>query len=161
MLLQARACAPTDGMESIAHSRAARRTATVQKEDDKTHVNGDDDDPNGLVMHLQDDDDNDVLVIIITSDIDSLKAWSLHHANISHSTTMIMFALLINYDHYSGHGTCTMPTYRMAWECLCETGWYGPGCDIQLEQQCDDKTDNDKGEKNFMLRCKEQYDKEP
>ena len=34
MLLQARACAPTDGMESIAHSRAARRTATVRKEDD-------------------------------------------------------------------------------------------------------------------------------
>ena len=76
-------------------------------------------------------------------------------------TTMIMFALLIDYDTtHSGHGTCTMPTYRMAWECLCETGWYGPGCDIQLEQQCDDKTDNDRGEKNFMLRCKEQYDKE-
>ena len=120
MLLQAPACAPTDGMESIAHSRAARRTATVQKEDDKTHVNGDDDDPNGLVMHLQDDDDNDVLVIMIASDIDL---------------------------HSTGHGTCTMPTYRMAWECLCETGWYGPGCDIQLEQQCDDKTDNDRGEK--------------
>ena len=33
MLLQARACAPTDGMESIAHSRAARRTATVRKDE--------------------------------------------------------------------------------------------------------------------------------
>ena len=52
MLLQARASAPTDGMESIAHSRAARRTATVQKEDDKD--DGGDDDPNGLVMHWQD-----------------------------------------------------------------------------------------------------------
>ena len=45
-----------------------------------------------------------------------------------------------------GHGTCTMPTYRMAWECLCQTGWYGPGCDIELEQQCDDKIDNDRGQ---------------
>ena len=88
MLLQARACAPTDGMESIAHSRAARRTATVQKEDDKTHVNGDDDDPNGLVMHLQDDDDNDVLVIMITSDIDSHRPRHLHHANIPHGLGM-------------------------------------------------------------------------
>ena len=38
-----------------------------------------------------------------------------------------------------------MPTYRMAWECLCETGWYGPGCSIELEQSCDDKVDNDRG----------------
>ena len=37
-----------------------------------------------------------------------------------------------------------MPTYRMAWECLCETGWYGPGCSIELEQSCDDKVDNDR-----------------
>ena len=46
----------------------------------------------------------------------------------------------------NGHGTCTMPTYQMAWECLCETGWYGSGCDIELEQSCDDKKDNDNGE---------------
>ena len=43
MLLQARACAPTDGMESIAHSRAARRTATVQKEDEDRAENVDSD----------------------------------------------------------------------------------------------------------------------
>ena len=90
MLLQARACAPTDGMESIAHSRAARRTATVQKEDDEGHVNRGDDDPNGLVMHLQDDDDNDVLVIMITSDIDSHRPRHLHHANISHGLEMCL-----------------------------------------------------------------------
>ena len=45
----------------------------------------------------------------------------------------------------NGHGTCTT-TYQLAWECLCETGWYGAGCQIQLELNCDDKTDNDKGE---------------
>ena len=43
-----------------------------------------------------------------------------------------------------GHGTCTT-TYKMGWECICESGWYGPGCDIQLEQTCDDKQDNDNG----------------
>jgi hypothetical protein len=44
----------------------------------------------------------------------------------------------------NGHGTCTMPTYQMAWECMCQTGWYGPGCNIELEQRCDDKVDNDR-----------------
>ena len=53
-----------------------------KKEDDEDHVNGDDDNPNGLIMHLQDDDDNDVLVIMITSDIDSHRPWHLHDANI-------------------------------------------------------------------------------
>ena len=40
-----------------------------------------------------------------------------------------------------------MPNYAPpgSWECLCESGWYGPGCDIRLEQNCDDKQDNDKG----------------
>ena len=44
-------------------------------------------------------------------------------------------------------GTCSMPNYAPpgSWECLCESGWYGPGCDIRLEQNCDDKQDNDKG----------------
>ena len=32
----------------------------------------------------------------------------------------------------NGHGTCTMTTYKMDWQCLCETGWYGSGCDIEL-----------------------------
>ena len=45
-----------------------------------------------------------------------------------------------------GHGTCSMPNYKQRWECLCESGWYGPGCDIRLEQNCDDRVDNDKGE---------------
>ena len=39
-----------------------------------------------------------------------------------------------------------MPNYKQRWECLCESGWYGPGCDIRLEQNCDDRVDNDKGE---------------
>ena len=59
---------------------------------------------NGLIMPLQDDDD-DVLTIMIATDIDSLRSWHLHHANISHNweclyemmiTTIIMFALLID-----------------------------------------------------------------
>ncbi len=29
---------------------------------------------------------------------------------------------------------------------MCETGWYGPACNIQLEASCDDRMDNDQGE---------------
>ena len=34
---------------------------------------------------------------------------------------------------------------------MCESGWYGAGCDIRLEQNCDDKTDNDNG-KYYIYR---------
>ena len=50
-----------------------------------------------------------------------------------------------------GHGTCSMPNYKQRWECLCESGWYGPGCDIRLEQNCDDRVDNDKGELEILI----------
>ena len=53
-----------------------------------------------------------------------------------------------------GHGTCSMPNYKQRWECLCESGWYGPGCDIRLEQNCDDRVDNDKGELEMSIFSK-------
>ena len=33
----------------------------------------------------------------------------------------------------------------MEWECLCDSGWYGAGCNIYLEQDCSDRKDNDGG----------------
>ena len=47
-----------------------------------------------------------------------------------------------------------MPNYKQRWECLCESGWYGPGCDIRLEQNCDDRVDNDKGELEMSIFSK-------
>ena len=45
-------------------------------------------DSHGLVIPLQDDDDNDVLTIMIATDIDSLRSWHLHYANIPHGLGM-------------------------------------------------------------------------
>lgn len=43
------------------------------------------------------------------------------------------------------HGQCKTND-AMEWECWCESGYFGPGCDILMEQDCSDKRDNDQGE---------------
>ena len=45
----------------------------------------------------------------------------------------------------NNHGQCKT-NQNMEWECWCESGWFGPGCDIHLEQDCSDRKDNDEGE---------------
>ena len=61
----------------------------------------------------------------------------------------------------SAHGMCSNGT------CLCTNGWngkhctlegcpgnchgHGSGCEIELEQECDDKRDNDNGEHSIWL----------
>lgn len=32
-----------------------------------------------------------------------------------------------------------------AWECQCSDGWFGRDCSVQLELNCNDGRDNDKG----------------
>ena len=51
----------------------------------------------------------------------------------------------------NGHGQCKT-NHALEWECWCESGWFGQGCDIPLEQDCSDRRDNDQGgsKKNDM-----------
>ena len=44
----------------------------------------------------------------------------------------------------NGHGQCKANN-ALEWECLCDSGWYGAGCYIYLEQDCSDRKDNDGG----------------
>ena len=44
----------------------------------------------------------------------------------------------------NGHGQCKANN-ALEWECLCDSGWYGAGCNIYLEQDCSDRKDNDGG----------------
>ena len=44
----------------------------------------------------------------------------------------------------SGHGQCKT-NHALEWECWCESGWFGPGCDIPMERDCSDRRDNDQG----------------
>jgi hypothetical protein len=44
----------------------------------------------------------------------------------------------------NNHGQCKT-NQNMEWECWCESGWFGAGCDIHLEQDCSDRKDNDEG----------------
>ena len=44
----------------------------------------------------------------------------------------------------NGHGQCKANNV-LEWECLCDSGWYGAGCNIYLEQDCSDRKDNDGG----------------
>ena len=51
----------------------------------------------------------------------------------------------------NGHGQCKANN-ALEWECLCESGWYGAGCDIYLEQDCSDRKDNDNGKMNIRTQ---------
>jgi len=44
-----------------------------------------------------------------------------------------------------GRGQCKT-NHLGDWECMCEYGWFGQGCQIEMEQDCSDRLDNDKGE---------------
>ncbi len=58
-----------------------------------------------------------------------------------------------------GHGQCKTATGMSNgggggsgggdWECWCESGWYGRGCEVEMERDCSDKRDNDGGETIF------------
>ena len=54
----------------------------------------------------------------------------------------------------NGHGQCKT-NHNLEWECWCESGWFGTGCDMPLEQDCSDRRDNDQGKKRggFISRC--------
>ena len=51
----------------------------------------------------------------------------------------------------NGHGQCKANN-ALEWECLCDSGWYGAGCNIYLEQDCSDRKDNDGGKSNIKER---------
>ena len=44
----------------------------------------------------------------------------------------------------NGHGQCKT-NHALEWECWCDSGWFGAGCDIPMEQDCSDRRDNDQG----------------
>ena len=44
----------------------------------------------------------------------------------------------------NAHGQCKT-NHALEWECWCDSGWFGPGCDIPMEQDCSDRKDNDQG----------------
>lgn len=46
------------------------------------------------------------------------------------------------------HGSCRV-SGEVLWECRCYEGWDGVDCSVQLEQNCGDNKDNDKG--NFFI----------
>ena len=53
----------------------------------------------------------------------------------------------------SGHGQCKT-NHALEWECWCDSGWFGAGCDIPLERDCSDRRDIDQGKtfrKHFCL----------
>ena len=50
----------------------------------------------------------------------------------------------------NGHGQCKT-NHALEWECWCESGWFGQGCDIPLEQDCYDRRDNDQGGSKKMI----------
>lgn len=49
-----------------------------------------------------------------------------------------------NCNSCSNHGQCRVNTEGQ-WECRCYDGWDGVRCDVQLEVNCGDNKDNDKG----------------
>ena len=49
-----------------------------------------------------------------------------------------------------GHGQCKT-NHLMEWECWCDSGWFGEGCDVYMEKDCSDKKDNDDGERTIAL----------
>ncbi|XP_055726034.1 teneurin-1 isoform X2 [Salvelinus fontinalis] len=42
----------------------------------------------------------------------------------------------------NGHGRCTLE--QSGWHCVCQAGWSGMGCNVVMETECDDNTDNDR-----------------
>lgn len=44
----------------------------------------------------------------------------------------------------NGHGQCRV-SGEGQWECRCYDGWDGVQCAVQLEVNCGDNKDNDKG----------------
>lgn len=47
----------------------------------------------------------------------------------------------------SGHGQCRVNSENV-WQCKCSDGWDGLDCNTQLERDCNDNIDNDKGNYN-------------
>ena len=43
----------------------------------------------------------------------------------------------------NGNGRCTLDLY--GWDCVCQLGWRGTGCDTSMETGCGDGKDNDGG----------------
>ncbi|KAG7484175.1 hypothetical protein MATL_G00046510 [Megalops atlanticus] len=41
----------------------------------------------------------------------------------------------------NGNGRCTLE--QSGWSCVCQAGWSGMGCNVVMETECDDNTDND------------------
>ncbi|KAG9341665.1 hypothetical protein JZ751_018729, partial [Albula glossodonta] len=43
----------------------------------------------------------------------------------------------------NGNGRCTLE--QSGWHCVCQAGWSGVGCNVVMETECADNTDNDGG----------------
>lgn len=48
-------------------------------------------------------------------------------------------------DLCNGNGRCTLG--QNSWQCVCQTGWRGPGCNVAMETSCADNKDNEGGER--------------
>ncbi|ELK28386.1 Teneurin-2 [Myotis davidii] len=44
-------------------------------------------------------------------------------------------------DLCNGNGRCTLG--QNSWQCVCQTGWRGPGCNVAMETSCADNKDNE------------------
>ncbi|XP_068014526.1 teneurin-2 isoform X14 [Melanerpes formicivorus] len=44
-------------------------------------------------------------------------------------------------DLCNGNGRCTLG--QNSWQCVCQTGWRGPGCNVAMETACADNKDNE------------------
>lgn len=49
-------------------------------------------------------------------------------------------------DLCNGNGRCTLG--QNSWQCVCQSGWRGPGCNVAMETACADNKDNEGGEQN-------------
>lgn len=47
-------------------------------------------------------------------------------------------------DLCNGNGRCTLG--QNSWQCVCQSGWRGPGCSVAMETACADSKDNEGGE---------------
>lgn len=59
-------------------------------------------------------------------------------------------------DLCNGNGRCTLG--QNSWQCVCQTGWRGPGCNVAMETSCADNKDNEGGEQasshSQPLKCR-------
>lgn len=53
-------------------------------------------------------------------------------------------------DLCNGNGRCTLG--QNSWQCICQTGWRGSGCNVAMETSCADNKDNEGGEQKSSIK---------